>query len=478
MTTSLNPRNPLVGWLALGMAVLAMTPGLAAAGESGLVRFTVDPMAEPVPALRYTLLHEKIDQTSGNAALAYPRVARLIATGETWNEQKEQCREWLEMPLDEFPPKAVRKLLLRQRGNLDELLKATRFDECDWELPVREEGFNTLLPHLAEMRDAARLLALDIRLLVREGDYDEAVVRLRAGMTMAGHVGRGELLIEGLVGIALADTMLDRIEEMISQPGAPNLYWALTDLPPGYLNAWQSARWERSWIYAQLPLLRHPRDRAVTADDVRRAIGDLRSIFGDGPQLGWFPPDEEQAILAAGLALAVHPRASQQLIANGRSPEEVRRMSASDVLATYLGESYATQRDNVFKWFSLPYPQARQGMIRAETDLQTAMVNDPIGSVLSNLLLPALTHVMDRFVELDRRLAALRCVEAIRAHAAAFDQKLPTSLAGVSSLPVPFDPITGTSFGYRFEDGIAHLESPKISDRDRPAALNYEIKLR
>jgi hypothetical protein len=462
--------------------LLAITPGLAMASaateENEPVRFTVTPMPEPVPALRYTLLDEKIDQTPGNAALAYQRVARMLAADENWSEQQEQSRDWLAMPLDELPFDDLRQLLGRHGSNLDQLVKASRFEECDWGIPVRQDGFSALLPHLSEMRNAARLLCLRIRLLVHDQDYDDAVVDLRAGMTLARHVAQGELLIEGLVGVAIANTMLDRLEELISQPGAPNLYWALTDLPPGFMNAWQSTRWERSAVYVEFPVLRNPTGQPVTPGDLRRALSDLQSISGSGPQSDLLPEEEKQTAMAAGLALVAYPRAREQLLARGWSLDQVNQMSVSQALVTYIGEAYTRQRDNLFKWFALPYPQAREGMAQAETKLETAMVEDPVGSILPRLLLPALTRVMERFVELDRRMAALRCVEAFRAHAAASNGKLPASLENVASLPIPPDPVTGKAFGYRLENGTARLEGAPISDRSRPGALHYEITLR
>ncbi|MCP5518568.1 MAG: hypothetical protein H7A45_15060 [Verrucomicrobiales bacterium] len=475
MKTSLQPKPHR---LALGLAALAAGSALAVAGERGPVRFTVDPMGEPVPALRYTLVDEKIDQTPGNAALAYQRVARMLAADKTWTEQKDQWTDWLGMPLADFPPDAVRQLLDQHRNNLEQLLKATRYEQCDWGTRIREEGFSALLPHLAELRGTARLLALDIRRLVREGRYDEAVVRLRAGMTLARHAAAGDLLIEGLVGVAIANTMLDRIEEMISQPDAPNLYWALADLPPGYLSAWQSTRWERSCVYVELPLLRFASDQAVTADDFRRAISDFQSLAGGDVRPGWLPPEEAQALHAAGIGLAAYPRACQQLIARGRSAEEVQQMSVARVLTTYIGESYAILRDDLFKWFALPYQQARRGIEQADADLQKAIVNDPVGSIIPRLVLPSLNRVLDRFVDLDRRLAALRCVEAIRAHAVGLEGELPTSLAELRPLPAPLDPVTGAPFGYRIEAATAHLESPKAPDGERPGALEYLITLR
>ncbi|MCB1127523.1 MAG: hypothetical protein KDM81_13605, partial [Verrucomicrobiae bacterium] len=124
------------------------------------------------------------------------------------------------------------------------------------------------------------------------------------------------------------------------------------------------------------------------------------------------------------------------------------------------------------------FPQARKGMQQAEEDLRTAAINDPIGCLLPRLLLPALTRVQERFVELDRRIAALRCVEALRAFGAASSRRLPTSLSDAGLLPIPQDPVTGAAFEYELNNGVARIEGVKISDGNRPGALSYEITLR
>ena len=50
---------------------------------------------------------------------------------------------------------------------------------------------------------------------------------------------------------------------------------------------------------------------------------------------------------------------------------------------------------------------------------------------------------------MDRRVAALRCVEAVRLYAAAHDGKLPPSLDEIKDVPVPRDPVDDKPFGYR-----------------------------
>ena len=44
-------------------------------------------------------------------------------------------------------------------------------------------------------------------------------------------MGEHPTLIGDLVGIAIASIAIGPLEEMLSQPVCPNLYWALTNLP-------------------------------------------------------------------------------------------------------------------------------------------------------------------------------------------------------------------------------------------------------
>ena len=64
-------------------------------------------------------------------------------------------------------------------------------------------------------------------------------------------------------------------------------------------------------------------------------------------------------------------------------------------------------------------------------------------------------HGLGAEARLDRRVAALRVVEAIRMHAATHGGSLPESLDKITEVPVPFDPVTGQPFGYHLEGGRA-----------------------
>ena len=64
--------------LGLFLGAPSMPSAKAAATAPAPVRLALDPMAAPRPALRYTFVHEMMDQTPGNAALSYHQVLRLL----------------------------------------------------------------------------------------------------------------------------------------------------------------------------------------------------------------------------------------------------------------------------------------------------------------------------------------------------------------------------------------------------------------
>ena len=77
--------------------------------------------------------------------------------------------------------------------------------------------------------------------------------------------------------------------------------------------------------------------------------------------------------------------------------------------------------------------------------------------------MPAFGKVYLAWARIDRQLAGLRCVEAIRLHAATHGGNLPRALAEITDVPLPIDPITGKGMDawYKLEaDGMGVLEVP------------------
>jgi hypothetical protein len=193
----------------------------------------LDPAAAPVPALKYRLLPNSADLNPGDAAPIYLRT-RYQAQEGPWNEINENWMKWRELPLDMFPTAEARKFVDRWSQQLEQIDFGAHRKTCDWNYTLPEQRLdliNVALSDAQGMRQWLRLLDLKARVEIAEGKYDRALRTIEAGLAFSRHIAEGPFLINGLIGIAGGSIMLGRCEELIAQPGATNLYWALSALP-------------------------------------------------------------------------------------------------------------------------------------------------------------------------------------------------------------------------------------------------------
>ncbi len=87
---------------------------------------------------------------------------------------------------------------------------------------------------------------------------------------------------------------------------------------------------------------------------------------------------------------------------------------------------------------------------------------------------PAYEAAAAAFVRVDRQIAALRVIEALRLYGAAHAGRLPPQLEAITEVPIPVDPVTGRPFEYQFEGEVARLGGPRHVGRP----LQYEIRFR
>ena len=174
-----------------------------------------------------------------------------------------------------------------------------------------------------------------------------------------------------------------------------------------------------------------------------------------------------------GLATAIYPQARKYLLAEGQTEEQVDAMPVLQVAAIYVIEQFERDVQNSLKWVHVPYPQARGRMGEVEQTLREREARSEFS--LSGLMLPALSRAYVQGVILDRRIAALRCVEALRMHAAATGE-FPASLDAVEAVPVPNDPLTGGPFAYEGGGTGAQLSSA-APDGVPERALRYDLIL-
>ena len=139
------------------------------------------------------------------------------------------------------------RTLLRHRRHLNRSAlrqadRAARLDKPDWQilLKLKTDGIGLLLPDVQQMRAAGR--GPPGAVPRRRSPWAASTTPSGPAKTMfamSRHLGEHPTLIGNLVGIAIANIAIVPLEEMLEQPGCPNLYWALTNLPVPLVSAGQ-----------------------------------------------------------------------------------------------------------------------------------------------------------------------------------------------------------------------------------------------
>jgi hypothetical protein len=445
---------------------------------------SLSPAGEPRPALRYRLLPLSSELTPGNAAPVYLRIRHELSTG--YKEMQDEVSRLRELPFDQLPKEEARKLVDQWAPRLRQIHYGARRQFCDWGYTLPEERENAieiLLPDAQEMRVWARLLKLKARVEIAEGKRDDAVETLQTGLAFGRHVAEGPFLINGLVGIAICQLMLEELETLIGQPGAPNLYWALTALPRPMISLRTALETEEILgenLIPELAELRDPEGRR-TDDEwasllrrlharVTKVGGKLHSYGQDTPQLKIL----RELSLAALRAQALPEAERYARDRLGWSDVEVKAATADQKVALYLAGRYRELRDDLFKTASLGPLDARA--VRARTDAaRDAAKREPAVGLFVELM-PAVEAAVVSQARLDRRIAALRLIEAIRLHADASGGRLPETLDEIKLVPVPADPLRNRPFDYTRDVETARLDAP--ADPFPPPALSYTLSLR
>jgi hypothetical protein len=345
---------------------------------------------------------------------------------------------------------------------------------------IRKFGISTLLPAVGSLRDIGRALSLRARVQVKDGHIDQAIRTIKVGLAMARHLEEGSTLIEGLVGMAIAQMIFDRVEELIQHEKGPNLYWALTELPRPMVSLRRGLRYERYALRFTLPKIYELTRETYTKEAWQVRMNDVVRIWGEVQVFSDASVSQDQDEVRLGVALfsAVrYPDAKRQLIDNGKDAKQIESMPVTQVVLMHETERLRHWSDETFKWFHLPYWQAEPGIQKTEQAFKVAAARKE--SILAKLLLPAISSAIRTQVLLDQRIASLRTVEAIRMHAASNEGNLPDRLSSITLVPVPLDPVSGKSFDYRIEEGIARLtgKQPRAT-RSSQGQLNLEIHMK
>lgn len=438
-------------------------------------KLLLSPAAEPVPAMGYRLLPRQLDKKTGNAALLYCTAAALCPNGDP-EELRDKIDQWKDMAVEELPRDEVEKALSSFSSSFHHVALAAYRSDCHWEMPL-EDGFSMHLPNLSTFRYIARAMGLEIRLKIADGQTDQAMEKLQHCVQMGRNIAEGPTLVQNLVGVAIVAMSLREAEGLIQRPDSPNLYWALTTLPDPMIDMYWALEYERDMLFIEFPRLRGLEDEVLTPAQASAIVSDFMKKMQswDGPVSDVF----FEGVLPLGWVMMHYSDAKQFLADKGFSQQRIEAMPAAQAVLIYQKQEYLAMMDQVFKWFALPYHLSRPHLEEGEKMFGTHHRDKGLKTnLLSSVLFPAVYRVAFIRTRLDRHIALLRTVEAIRMFAADHSGRLPGSLGQITSVPIPSDPVTGEDFIYRRVNARnARLEAP-VSPAESGRRPVYELTLR
>ncbi|HQR06127.1 MAG TPA: hypothetical protein PLN21_04850 [Gemmatales bacterium] len=475
-----------------------IVPGQQQAPPPEVRKVVVTPQVVPVPAFRYVLLPPLKEKTSGNAVQLYYRCfAPEVLSWMMRDQYRERLVKWLELPYDEAAqknrpashPSMQKKSTVdgeedilpanREEASvgtsyrmLDDLDQAARRSHAEWEYleRIKKSGIYMLMPDMSGFYYFNNIVHTRARLALMEGDYTRCFYKLQTGLAMALHLNETNLMVGSLTGNAIARNMVKVLFECIQTPQAPNLYWALSDLPQPFLDFRKSFAGDRMAIehtgidWTQL------QTRIYTKEEIRKVVDEhlkqIVHIYG-----AEFNQDFTLVVLKE------LPRAKAWLRDQGRSAEDIEKMTSTQTVLLYAFSRYQHMADEYQKILQRPLAEKLKHAEAFSAKFQG--IQDELSYYLGMVYFRSYPHVWVASCDLDRDFAILRCIEALRHHAAVMGGKLPASWDELRDLPVPLDPANSQPFAYQRvgNHAVITVDGFKGANQVRQPR-SYEIHLR
>ncbi|HZZ45224.1 MAG TPA: hypothetical protein VFE58_19965 [Tepidisphaeraceae bacterium] len=458
--------------------LLATAAPTFAAPDETVVHLTISPAAQPDPALKYTLIPQPVDQIPGPAAPVYYNAMFVLSEYVNYQDKQRHLADVVDAALD-TPISSLKpgdfSTVTNQPGAIDLLTQASLRDHADWSNTVRQQGFEALLPNLSHFRSVASFLSLRARVQLAQHDLPGCLQSTRLLFSLANHLREDSVLVQSLVGTAIADQGLNHIlQDYVQTPDAPNLYWALAALPKPFFDMQEAMSWEKVAIRSSIAPLRNGRSPDLLGPcEWEQVTRDFLRFSSGGSS------NPSQQVNTTVMAIVLFPKSKQQLLDHGYTPESLNSMPAPQIIGMALLQNFDHWSDEAAKCSALPFYQAFPLLHQLNEHLNAVKALDPVNPVYA--IFPAFDRAYLSLAKLDRHIALIQTVEALRNYAAAHSTTLPSSLDELTETPAPLDPLTGKSFDYhQTSDTTAELSSigaPLEADTNQ-TAVRYIITLR
>jgi hypothetical protein len=458
-------------YTAIVLLLCLAPPLLADSAKYGEVgTFELTPSA---PTANYWFLTNPIDRLPGNADVLYADAAATL-NDEVRAKVDAALAAYTKDP-GKFDALATAveqiKVYSSMQGTFDLLAIATRRDFYQWDSSFRQQGAETLLPHVVSARNLGKLIAVHALRQIRAGKFDDAVNTLRLEFELGRRVGAEPIMICGLVGVADIGQAADVTGELMKERNCPNLYWAFAGMPHPMITLPQALAGEVMDMRVTFPELATDRLADVSAEQWHGIFNRVVEYLKDEPAQGvkaWEDPHAVADEVERDL-----PEASKFYSDKFHVPaDQVAAVDPFKVVATWWYCDQQAAHAQMFQMSALPYPLLAprlKDFLAKKLQTQSKLPCDVFLTWVASLV-PA----TERYMRMDRELAALTDVEAIRSYAAANNGKLPAHLEEITDTPALDNPRTGQPFDYRVDNDTATLSDSALAEHP----LDYTIRIR
>ncbi|MFM9170052.1 MAG: HAAS signaling domain-containing protein, partial [Phycisphaerales bacterium] len=306
--------------------------------------------------------------------------------------------------------------------------------------PTKFPMYGVLLPQLARVRSAARMLAIDALRAAELGEGDRFVDDIEAMVRMSVHAADGRILIGDLVGMAVRSVAIDRA-------------LAALEWKPDLLGEAQLARLQR--VFESVP----PDLRRLDLGAERLMWVDLeqRLYTDDGRGNGWFRLDRDALLPLFGTVESSSRGRNDILTGSATQAASLAAVTLSGPAAALIVADRRTTHEFFEHWAarieaSSALPLRDHAKVAAlDREVHDAVSMDPVRLLLPRLLMPALGRASVTMAVDQARCEAVAAVCAVlrfRADTGSWPTRaedlVPKYLTSAICTGAPLDPWTGT----------------------------------
>jgi hypothetical protein len=211
--------------------ILLIVSPVLYAGNKALpwIELNVQPSIETKTDSQIRLLPEDTELIEGDAVPLYKKA--IDSFPKDYDSQKFSNWRTLPNDLEQLPVEEIETELKNLKPAIDLITQAAKCKQCNW--PYIKPGQMTQkdLDELAVYRNFSFILDVQEKLQIAQNQYNNAIETIKTNLKMANNIGGAPYLNYSMVGIALTEINLQRIQHLMQSKNAPNLYPALKNLP-------------------------------------------------------------------------------------------------------------------------------------------------------------------------------------------------------------------------------------------------------